>query len=80
MNSQLISQALQSIGLNKNFSRFVLLVGHGSTSANNPYESALDCGACGGNHGLVSGRVLAQMANKSQVRKRLQRYDIHIPT
>ncbi len=77
--STYVSQALQSIGLNKNFSRFVLLVGHGSTSANNPYESALDCGACGGNHGLVSGRVLAQMANKSQVRKRLQRYDIHIP-
>ncbi len=74
-----VSQALQSIGLHKNFSRFVLLVGHGSTSANNPYESALDCGACGGNHGLVSGRVLAQMANKSQVRKKLQRYDIHIP-
>ena len=56
-----VSQALHSIGLVKDFSRFVLLFGHGSTSENNPYESALDCGACGGNHGQVSARVLAQI-------------------
>lgn len=66
-----VSQALMSIGMTKQFSRFVLLVGHGSKSENNPYESALDCGACGGNHGLVNARVLAQMANKAQVRDRL---------
>ena len=63
-----VSQALSSIGLVGQFSRFVLLVGHGSASENNPYESALDCGACGGDHGLVNARALAQMANKPQVR------------
>lgn len=74
-----VGSALTAIGLVKHFSRFVLLVGHGSASQNNPYESALDCGACGGNHGLVSGRVLAQMANNPQVRRRLAEQGIKIP-
>jgi len=74
-----VSTALKSIGLTKDYSRFILLVGHGSQSDNNPYESALDCGACGGNHGLSSARVLAQMANKPEVRKRLHELGFNIP-
>jgi len=74
-----VSQALRAIGLKNNFSRFILVVGHGSQSENNPYESALDCGACGGNLGVFNARIFTHMANKPIVRQRLQEQGVIIP-
>jgi len=53
----LISTALKSIGLTKDFAPIVFVLGHGSRSENNPYESALDCGACGGASGIYNARA-----------------------
>jgi uncharacterized protein YbcC (UPF0753/DUF2309 family) len=70
---------LKSIGLTENFAKTVVFCGHESSSSNNPYSSALECGACGGNSGRYNARVLADMLNETDVREGLASVGIFIP-
>jgi uncharacterized protein YbcC (UPF0753/DUF2309 family) len=64
----------------RQFSPLVLFVGHGSHSANNPFGSSLDCGACAASPGRHNARMLAKMANLPEVRNSLKYdHDLHIP-
>lgn len=74
-----VEKLLRSIGLTKNFSPLVYVIGHGSSSANNPHHGAHDCGACSGRPGLVNARVFAYMANYQPVRELLRKRGLSIP-
>lgn len=53
------------------FAPLVIFAGHGSHSANNPFASSLDCGACAASPGKHNARMLAQLANLPEVRAQL---------
>lgn len=74
-----IETVLRTMGLTKNFARLVVVTGHTSMSDNNPFEAALNCGACGGNSGEPNARLFAAIANKPQVREYLAKNGIVIP-
>jgi hypothetical protein len=74
-----VASILGPAGLHRDIARLVVVLGHGSTSLNNPFESAYDCGACGGRHGGPNARLFASMANHPKVRQGLQSKGIVIP-
>jgi uncharacterized protein YbcC (UPF0753/DUF2309 family) len=74
-----VRRVLEDIGLRKGFARLVVILGHGSSSLNNPHESAYHCGACGGGPGGPNARAFALMANDPRVRALLADGGLSIP-
>lgn len=77
--AELAASILKNLGLIKRFAPIVLLLGHGSCTANNPQAASLDCGACGGQSGEVNVKVLAQLLNDINIRGELLKQGFEIP-
>jgi len=74
-----IENFLRVIGLVSGYAPFVIMMGHGSSSQNNPHMAAYDCGACSGKHGGPNARIFAAIANRPEIRKLLDQRGLHIP-
>jgi uncharacterized protein YbcC (UPF0753/DUF2309 family) len=75
-----ISAVLKSINLTSKFCDFVFIIGHYSTTTNNPYYTAYGCGACSGRTGEINAQVFSEMANHQEVRKLLlEKHQLEIP-
>ena len=77
--AEIVQAQLAPLGIVERMAPLVFVLGHGSTSLNNPQESAHDCGACGGGRGGPNARAFAQMANDPRVRERLAALGLPIP-
>ncbi|MGY0194836.1 YbcC family protein [Leptothrix sp. BB-4] len=75
----LAMRVLNAMGLAPAMAPMVLLVGHGSQSANNAQAAALDCGACCGQTGEVNARALARLLNEPDVQEGLLARGIDLP-
>lgn len=71
--------AILAFGLAPDLARLVVLCGHGAKVDNNPIESGLACGACGGNSGLANARTVAAMGNDPAVRAELAARGAPVP-
>jgi hypothetical protein len=70
---------LRAMSLTTGHARLILLVGHGAQVTNNPHQSAYHCGACCGQTGEVSARVLADLLNDPEARAGLPALGITLP-
>ncbi len=77
--AQRIDNLLRPAGLGSGFAPLVVFLGHGATCQNNPHESAYNCGACGGRRGEPNARLIADLANREDVRSALRARGLDIP-
>lgn len=70
---------LNSCGVT-HFSPIIVMLGHGSSTVNNPHYAAYDCGACSGRPGSINARIFCSMANDPEVRELVKHRGISIPS
>lgn len=68
---EVAEQLVRTTGLAGRTAPWVVLVGHASSTENNAFASAYDCGACGGHSGARNAALVAAALNDPLVRQAL---------
>jgi hypothetical protein len=66
--AKIVYDILKSAGLFNRFSKLVVMMAHGSTTSNNPFQKSYGCGACGGQTGYPNSKIFCEFANDLNVR------------
>ncbi len=77
--AQTAAAVLRAMSLTTSHAPVILLVGHGAQVCNNPHHSAYQCGACAGQTGEVSARLLAALLNDPEARAGLPALGLALP-
>jgi len=77
--ADIVATALTEMGLVHDFAPLVVVLGHGSSSVNNPHAAGYNCGACSGGEGGPNARAFAAMGNRRSVRDLLATRGITVP-
>ncbi|QQL45566.1 YbcC family protein [Sulfuriroseicoccus oceanibius] len=76
---ELAKGLVRALNLDAHSARLVVLCGHGASTKNNPYDSGLQCGACGGHSGDFNAKLAAQIMNDPAVRESLAADGMALP-
>jgi hypothetical protein len=74
----IVSDILGGAGLKSVQSKLVIILGHASTTTNNPFQKSYGCGACSGQSGFSNAKVFAEFANDPMIRLELVKKNIMI--
>ncbi len=77
--AELAKGLVRALNLNQSAGRLIVLCGHGASTKNNPYDSGLQCGACGGHSGDFNARLAVNILNRPEVRAELEKAGLGIP-
>lgn len=77
--AKIVVDILKSAGLKDSFSSIVVMMAHGASTTNNPFQKSYGCGACSGQSGFPNAKIFCSFANDADVRETLKQLGYFIP-
>lgn len=76
---KIVMDILKSAGLKEHFAPVVVMMAHGASTTNNPFQKSYGCGACSGQSGFPNAKIFCAFANDPHIRRLLWEKGYVIP-